>query len=131
MRDALGAGYRHVDTAQAEEWYCEAEVGTAVADSGVRREELFLVTKQVRALYACECRMTLQQGSGEAVSIPSGLYSNRPDIEASSPLLFVSYALVETSTRVRKGLRQVLPAHDLVVLNNPVPPPSPPSKGEV
>lgn len=40
---ALDIGYRHIDTAQA--YNNEAEVGQAVADSGVAREEIFLTTK--------------------------------------------------------------------------------------
>ncbi len=40
---ALDAGYRHIDTAAAYE--NEREVGQAVADSGVPREDVFLTTK--------------------------------------------------------------------------------------
>src|SRR4051794_18827624 len=40
---ALEIGYRHVDTARAYD--NEAEVGRAIAGSGVAREELFLTTK--------------------------------------------------------------------------------------
>src|SRR5271156_709749 len=40
---ALRAGYRHVDTAAA--YRNEREVGRAVADSGVARDQLYLVTK--------------------------------------------------------------------------------------
>ena len=41
--EALEVGYRHIDTAAA---YCnEAEVGRAIAASGIPREELFLTTK--------------------------------------------------------------------------------------
>jgi len=44
--EALLVGYRHIDTAQANEWYCEEAVGRAILESGVPREELFLVSKQ-------------------------------------------------------------------------------------
>ncbi len=40
---ALQVGYRHIDTAQAYE--NEAEVGQAIKQSGVARDEIFLVTK--------------------------------------------------------------------------------------
>ena len=40
---AIEIGYRHIDTAQAYE--NEAEVGRGIRDSGVPREELFVVTK--------------------------------------------------------------------------------------
>lgn len=43
VRDALSVGYRMIDTAQ---FYAnEAEVGKAIAESGVEREDIFLVTK--------------------------------------------------------------------------------------
>jgi diketogulonate reductase-like aldo/keto reductase len=45
-RDALEIGYRQIDTAQA--YGNEAEVGKALADSGVAREDIFLTTKIVR-----------------------------------------------------------------------------------
>lgn len=43
VRMALQAGYRHIDT--AEMYGNETEIGQALADSGVPREELFLTTK--------------------------------------------------------------------------------------
>lgn len=43
VRTALDIGYRHVDTAQA--YGNEAEVGRAIAGSGVAREDVFLTTK--------------------------------------------------------------------------------------
>jgi diketogulonate reductase-like aldo/keto reductase len=43
VRSAIEAGYRHVDTATA--YGNEAEVGRAVGDSGVPREDIFLTTK--------------------------------------------------------------------------------------
>lgn len=43
MGAALRAGYRHIDTAAA--YRNERETGRAVADSGVPRDELYLVTK--------------------------------------------------------------------------------------
>src|SRR5690625_829531 len=43
VRTALEVGYRHVDTAALYE--NEAQVGQAVADSGLAREEVFITTK--------------------------------------------------------------------------------------
>jgi 2,5-diketo-D-gluconate reductase B len=43
VRVALDTGYRHIDTAQGYD--NEAQVGQAVADSGLNREEIFLTTK--------------------------------------------------------------------------------------
>ncbi|KAJ5301993.1 hypothetical protein PENANT_c057G06727 [Penicillium antarcticum] len=43
VRDALLAGYRHIDTALA--YGNEAEVGAGIKDSGVPREQIWLTTK--------------------------------------------------------------------------------------
>ena len=43
IRSALELGYRHIDTAQV--YGNEAEVGQAIAESGVPRDELFVTTK--------------------------------------------------------------------------------------
>jgi 2,5-diketo-D-gluconate reductase A len=43
VRDALVAGYRHIDTATM--YGNEAEVGRALRDSGVPRDEIFVTTK--------------------------------------------------------------------------------------
>lgn len=43
VRDALAAGYRHIDTAQFYD--NEPEVGRAVADADVARDDVFLTTK--------------------------------------------------------------------------------------
>lgn len=43
VRAALAAGYRHIDTAAA--YFNEAEVGRAVRDSGIPREEIFVTSK--------------------------------------------------------------------------------------
>ncbi|WP_440975013.1 2,5-didehydrogluconate reductase DkgB [Pseudoxanthomonas winnipegensis] len=43
VRNALELGYRHIDTAQI--YGNEAEVGQAIAESGVARDALFLTTK--------------------------------------------------------------------------------------
>lgn len=41
--DALKAGYRSIDTAQS--YFNEEEVGEAIQESGIKREEIFLTTK--------------------------------------------------------------------------------------
>ncbi|MBQ7530780.1 MAG: aldo/keto reductase [Paludibacteraceae bacterium] len=43
VSDALQSGYRLIDTAQA--YYNEEGVGAAIAKSGIKREDIFLVTK--------------------------------------------------------------------------------------
>ena len=43
VRAALDASYRHIDTAVA--YFNEGEVGKAVKDSGIPREEVFITSK--------------------------------------------------------------------------------------
>jgi len=43
VRNGLAAGYRHIDTAQI--YGNEADIGAALAESGVARDELFITTK--------------------------------------------------------------------------------------
>ena len=43
VREALDAGYRHIDTAAA--YFNEQEVGRAVRDSGIPREQIFITSK--------------------------------------------------------------------------------------
>ena len=43
VSEALKAGYRHIDTAAA--YFNEAEVGKAVRESGIPREEIFITSK--------------------------------------------------------------------------------------
>ena len=52
VRNALDLGYRAVDTAQIYE--NEADVGKAIAESGVQRDALFLTTKIWTANYAAD-----------------------------------------------------------------------------
>lgn len=45
---ALAAGYRHIDSAQAREWYREDLVGKAIAEAkaqGIQRSDLFITSK--------------------------------------------------------------------------------------
>ena len=43
VKEALRAGYRHIDTAAA--YFNEAEVGNAVRDSGISRKDIFVTSK--------------------------------------------------------------------------------------
>ena len=56
VRVALNASYRHVDTAQV--YGNEAEIGTAIVESGLPREDVFITTKlnpqhQLLDFYGC------------------------------------------------------------------------------
>jgi 2,5-diketo-D-gluconate reductase B len=52
VRNALDVGYRAIDTAQI--YGNEAEVGQAIAESGIARDQLFLTTKIWTANYAAD-----------------------------------------------------------------------------
>ena len=67
VTDALEIGYRHVDTAQAYD--NEAEVGKALAASGVPRRELFLTTKLWRDEYAPDRVRPSAEGSLERLQV--------------------------------------------------------------
>lgn len=58
--DALDVGYRLIDTAQS--YFNEAEVGNAIAQSGIERSEIFLTTKVWIEHYGYnECRSSVMQ----------------------------------------------------------------------
>lgn len=52
VREALDAGYRHIDTAMA--YFNEEEVGKAVRDSGIPRGEIFVTSKLWLSHYGYE-----------------------------------------------------------------------------
>ena len=52
VREALKTGYRHIDTATA--YFNEEEVGKAVRDSGIPREEIFVTSKLWLSQYGYE-----------------------------------------------------------------------------
>ena len=52
VREALDAGYRHIDTATA--YFNEEEVGKAVRDSGIPREKIFVTSKLWLSHYGYE-----------------------------------------------------------------------------
>lgn len=58
--DALKAGYRSIDTAQA--YFNEEEVGSAIKKSGIPREEIFLTSKVWLEHYGYEeCRKSVEE----------------------------------------------------------------------
>lgn len=52
VKEALDAGYRHIDTATA--YFNEEEVGKAVLESGIPREEIFVTSKLWLSQYGYE-----------------------------------------------------------------------------
>jgi 2,5-diketo-D-gluconate reductase B len=67
VADALEIGYRHIDTAQAYD--NEAEVGKALAASGIPRKELFLTTKLWRDDFAPDRVRASAEGSLERLQV--------------------------------------------------------------
>ena len=60
VRDALSAGYRHIDTAQS--YFNEEEVGHAIKKSGIDRKEIFLTTKVWIEHYGYEeCKASVEE----------------------------------------------------------------------
>ena len=55
VSDAIGVGYRSIDTAQA--YFNEEGVGKAWKKSGVKREELFLTTNNLGIIYKIAVRI--------------------------------------------------------------------------
>ena len=45
LQDAIDVGYTLFDTAQAQEWYLEEELGNAIGASKIERGQLFLTSK--------------------------------------------------------------------------------------
>lgn len=56
VKEALAAGYRHIDTAQG--YKNEESVGQAIKESGIPREEIFLTTKLWNANHSYELVMS-------------------------------------------------------------------------
>ena len=50
---AIKAGYRHIDTAQV--YMNETEVGLGIKNSGVAREELFIIPQYVKPDFSIIC----------------------------------------------------------------------------
>ena len=67
VKEALLAGYRHIDTAQA--YFNEREVGQAIADSGIPREEIFVTTKLWLQDYAYDLAIKGLQASLEKLGL--------------------------------------------------------------
>jgi 2,5-diketo-D-gluconate reductase A len=61
VRTALDAGYRHIDTAQM--YGNEAEVGRAIAESGVARDEIFVTTKLDNDSHGYDAALAALDGS--------------------------------------------------------------------
>ena len=63
--DALQVGYRHIDT--AEMYGNEREVGQAVAESGIPREDIFVTSKLNNGFHARDAALTAFDGTLDAL----------------------------------------------------------------
>lgn len=68
VRSALRIGYRHIDTAQV--YGNEADVGRALADSGVQREEVFITSKIFKTSWGYEQANAAVRASLERLATP-------------------------------------------------------------
>ena len=66
--DALEVGYRHIDTAAGYD--NETAVGEAIAESGIRRENLFITTKQRPADQASNLSKGAIESSLQRLGLP-------------------------------------------------------------
>lgn len=67
VRDALQVGYRLIDTAQS--YFNEEEVGSAIAKSGIARDEIFLTTKVWIEHYGYEAAKASVLGSMQKLQV--------------------------------------------------------------
>ncbi len=70
--DALGVGYRHIDTAQM--YGNEREVGEAIAESGIARDEIFVTSKLNNDAHDPEAARAATARSVDALGGPLDLY---------------------------------------------------------
>ena len=88
VRDALEIGYRHIDTARAYE--NEADVGRALADSGVDRGEFWLTTKLWTSEFApdgCGARPRTRCGTSASITSTSCCCTGpNPEVELEDTL---------------------------------------------
>lgn len=67
VREAVGFGYRHIDTAQA--YQNEAGVGAGIRACGVPRDELFVTTKLAAEVKSYDAAVAAIDGSLEALGL--------------------------------------------------------------
>lgn len=79
VRNALEVGYRHIDTAAA--YFNEAEVGKAVKDSGIAREEIFITSKLWLQDHGyAAARKALEDAKSEGMIHSIGVSNMTPEI---------------------------------------------------
>lgn len=101
---ALKAGYRHIDTAQY--YQNEAEVGQAIQQSGLRREDVFVTTKvltpgdSVEANYA-SCLESVEKIGGEGGYVDCFLIHSPNVGEAKRKKLWLALERLHREGRAR------------------------------
>lgn len=100
-KDAISAGYRHLDT--AEGYGTEAELGQAIKESNVPREELFVATKVVQ---------TITEGKIE--NLPTALENSLKRLQLDYVDLWVTYtSRLVRSTTAKLVFPQISPPQPL------------------
>ena len=90
--DALKVGYRAIDTAQS--YFNEEEVGEAIAESGIPREEIFLLLIENMCLYLIDHRFNPVKGC----KINHSVYIKIGNTDCSDLTCFVQFFQCTIST---------------------------------
>ena len=107
---ALKAGYRHIDTAAA--YFNEADVGRAVRDSGVPREEIFITSKLWLQDYGYEAAKKGLETSLEKLGMDryvEDFIKNAPNIELEREQLTCRDRAAYAKEQLLSTIRKVTP----------------------
>lgn len=116
---ALQAGYRHIDTAAA--YHNETEVGRGLANSGVPREDVFVVTKLWNSDQGYDSTLTAFDASLDRLGIDYlDLYLIHWPVPANDAYIetFKAFAYLRDQGRVRSiGVSNFEPEHLKVLID--------------
>ncbi|WP_454793439.1 aldo/keto reductase [Mycolicibacterium lutetiense] len=116
---ALRAGYRHIDTAAA--YRNEAETGRGLADSGVPREDVFLVTKLWNSDQGYDSTLTAFDASLDRLGVDYlDLYLIHWPVPANNAYVdtFKAFAHLRDQGRIRSiGVSNFAPEHLTVLID--------------
>jgi len=117
---ALQAGYRHIDTAAA--YRNEAETGRGLANSGVPREDVFLVTKLWNSDQGYDSTLTAFDASVERLGVDYlDLYLIHWPVPANNAYVdtFKAFAHLHDQGRIRSiGVSNFAPEHLTVLIDS-------------
>lgn len=116
---ALAAGYRHIDTAAAYD--NEREVGRAIAESGVRRDDIYVVTKLWNAEHGYDSALAAFDASLDRLGLDYlDLYLIHWPVPARNAFAetFKAFAYLRDQGRVRSiGVSNFAPEHLQILID--------------